>query len=444
MDIFVILPNQLFYTSYALSCMMYSDFVYIFEEPKMLGSSVKRKFVLASMYSYYDLLCRTFANIANHPEVVVPNADAKPIKVPKVIYVEYDNVNHTLFEKSTKKVVKKTTNFMDYLSNIRMRVNMFRSAEETRRRFFGIPIKYYESPNFLCSRDYIVYNKKLITAVRLYKKLAKLYVGIEEVKNTGEENRENGSEIDKYWYDKVSQKHPDLADVPATYCCTHLSAQQTLMKLDMSVTPYLTNGLLTVLQIIDRYKKVGELDGGSELDSGGEVMDGREFGGEVGDKLMDNELMSYVLGCREYARVLYMRGNLRHFVIHDYFKLCGKLDENVKKCDPIIDGLFEQVKTGWLGQADRKLLIWWMFINRVALSEITNFFIENLVCISDYEIVYEVVTCTGSNGSAFSLPVYKQMQELHPGIDIEQQFNTLREEFAKKYEIALKKLKSGL
>src|SRR3972149_787162 len=131
-SIFIILPDQLFYTSYSIQCLNLSDEIYIVEEPLYYDKFCKNKMILhrASMKYYYNLLKENIS---------------KPVKY----------INRKKF------YLKGSNDFTEYFKDIHSQILMFYIAdinmfEDVKyKKFNGLQIKFFDTPAFLLSYKYI-------------------------------------------------------------------------------------------------------------------------------------------------------------------------------------------------------------------------------------------------------------------------------------------------
>ncbi len=154
MDLFVVLPDQLFYTTYALKALTLSNEIWILEEPDYFKDVCRSKLTLhrASMKYYYDLLKRHF-----NERIIIKYINRKKIHGGLLGYL--------IAESHGKQINMFLPSIHEYKNITKIKIN-------------GLPINFYDSPGFLLNYDYITENYKPKTGYQqtsFYKKMRKLF-----------------------------------------------------------------------------------------------------------------------------------------------------------------------------------------------------------------------------------------------------------------------------
>jgi deoxyribodipyrimidine photolyase-like uncharacterized protein len=145
MNIFVILPDQLFAAKECIDTILLCDRVYIVEDPLYFNSHAHRSKLAmyrGAMRQYYRWLCE------------INKSDSK------ITYIEHKKI--LTFAPSNPNV-----SFLEYFLPIKCQLNMFRPSSMYMwgnriydYRYFGLPIKFHESPAFLLEYRFVKDNYK--------------------------------------------------------------------------------------------------------------------------------------------------------------------------------------------------------------------------------------------------------------------------------------------
>ena len=181
MNAFVILPDQLFDDKFSLEIIEQCDEIYIIEDPFYFSAYTyhRSKIILhrASMRSYYKMLKRKYGQKKKSGyelDKLIENTHGNFLggakKNPYIRYVPFDKI-------------PSGSSFLDYLSGIKMQVNMFEPASVHawgdklfNAKFEGLTIKFYDSPNFFVADPKKYFKKgKRHKLDAFYKKMRKEY-----------------------------------------------------------------------------------------------------------------------------------------------------------------------------------------------------------------------------------------------------------------------------
>lgn len=179
MNAFIILPDQLFYDKNSIDIISLCDEIFIFEEPfYFTGYTYHRSKIIlhrASMRYYYKMLKTKFGQKKKSGEdlqILIENTSGEFLggakKNPFVRYIPFDKIQ---------------TNYIDYMSKYKLQVNMFMPASINiwkdklyNAKFNGLPVKFYESPNFYLDDPGKFFNTgKRHRLDAFYKKMRKIY-----------------------------------------------------------------------------------------------------------------------------------------------------------------------------------------------------------------------------------------------------------------------------
>lgn len=391
MDIFIVLPDQLFYSDEVLTAFNLTNKVYIVEEPKYFnGASLTRAALIRSMmWEYYRFL-----------------RQVRSLKAP-IEYIHLKNIPNT---------------FIEYFARVGAQVNMWMPTnhwwELNKAKFNGLPIKMYPNPGHIFTRAMIlekyrqripsekVFIKhaidKLLTKNGIPESFAKLLAGSTRIPSKAEYLRWNLSGENPHHSASMSNRaHTFMKDSGA------IRGPATEITIVGRSPPYSHKDVVECMRVYLR-NGVRFYTGRKFINLQHDVYSGLEHAIECGVitvhqiiKLMVAEAshnlpaMSEFLRDlirREYHRVYYIVGIRRNIWSARNSKplfVAGPCDYNLPVGDPIRP-LLTRAGRGWLSPEGRAICVRYLLTNGFRPGDIHDWLLQMFADSNEPTAQYEI------------------------------------------------------